>query len=103
MSEEEYLRNLLFILHQLPEHDRQDFITSFSLRSKNPVFALALGVFLGSFGVDRFYLGHIWLGLAKLLTVGGFGVWTFIDWFLIARATRLYNIERARHMIGHSF
>lgn len=39
---------------------------------------------LGVFGVDRFILGHTGLGVAKLLTFGGFGVWALIDFILIA-------------------
>ena len=33
----------------------------------------------GGVGTDRFYLDQIWSGFLKLLTAGGFGVWTIID------------------------
>jgi hypothetical protein len=51
---------------------------------KSYALALALALLLGSLGADRFYLGHWKLGLAKLVTLGGLGVWTLIDVLLIA-------------------
>lgn len=38
---------------------------------------------LGSLGVDRFYLGKTGSGIAKLLTLGGCGIWALIDLILV--------------------
>lgn len=52
--------------------------------SKSYVTALLLSFFFGVFGVDRFYLGHVGVGLGKLFTLGGLGIWALIDFILIA-------------------
>jgi TM2 domain len=51
---------------------------------KDYMTALLLSIFLGGIGIDRFYLGYTGLGIAKLLTLGGCGVWSLIDLILIA-------------------
>lgn len=50
---------------------------------KRKSVALPLAIFLGFWGVDRFYLGYKWLGVFKLLTVGGYFIWWLIDIYLI--------------------
>ena len=46
--------------------------------------ALLLSIFTGLLGIDRFYLGYTGLGILKLVTLGGCGVWKLVDIILIA-------------------
>lgn len=52
--------------------------------NRDYIVSILLSFFVGYLGVDRFYLGNIGLGIAKLLTFGGCGIWALIDFILIA-------------------
>jgi len=45
---------------------------------------LLLSIFLGTLGVDRFYVGKIGTGILKLITAGGCGIWWLVDLIMIA-------------------
>lgn len=40
-------------------------------------------LFLGVFGIHRFYVGKIGSGIVQLLTFGCLGIWTLIDFIMI--------------------
>ena len=63
------------------------------IQLKDPMIMLLLSLFLGSWGIDRFLLKEIGLGIIKLLTAGGCGIWTIVDWFLVMNRTREFNYE----------
>lgn len=66
---------------------------------KDPTTSLIVSILAGSLGIDRFMIGDTGLGIGKLITCGGFGIWTIIDWFLIMGATREKNLEKLQRSI----
>jgi len=46
---------------------------------KDWLTTLLLCLFVGVFGVHRFYTGHTGIGIVQLLTAGGCGIWSLID------------------------
>ncbi len=63
-----------------------------TMQFKDPTTMLIVSLLGGTLGVDRFMIGDTGLGVGKLLTCGGFGIWAIIDWFMIQDATRQKNM-----------
>ena len=66
---------------------------------KDPTTSLIVSIIAGHFGIDRFMIGDIGLGIGKLITCGGFGIWTIIDWFMIQGATREKNMQKIQQFL----
>ena len=87
------------IREQLLYIDENKWSEAYSISYKDPLIALLLSLFVGQLGIDRFYVGDTGLGICKLLTCGGLGIWTIIDWFLIMGTTREKNFMRLMSFI----
>jgi TM2 domain-containing membrane protein YozV len=72
----------------------------YSVEYKNPTVSLVLSLILGAYGIDRFFIGDIGIGIGKLLTCGGCGFWAIVDWFLIREATRKVNFTKFSMMLS---
>lgn len=60
----------------------------------NPTVILLMSIFFGIFGVDRFMIGDIGLGVAKLLLGWAtFGIWPIIDIFFTYRKSKEINFN----------
>ena len=46
------------------------------------IFTWVFCFLLGGFGVDRFIRGQVVLGILKIVTMSGFGVWSLVDWII---------------------
>lgn len=50
---------------------------------KDWIVTLVLSILVGTLGIDRFYTGNIVLGVLKLITFGGLGLWWLIDLIML--------------------
>ena len=84
---------MMMINSMLENMDEKKFFMVQTQQYKDPTLMLVISILVGHFGVDRILLGQVGLGVAKLLTCGGLGVWTLVDWFLIMNETKEVNFQ----------
>ncbi|PGZ92968.1 MULTISPECIES: TM2 domain-containing protein [unclassified Bacillus (in: firmicutes)] len=67
----------------LSSEDLQLLSSEMTKKKKSSGTTWLLWLFLASLGGHRFYLGKTGSAVAMLLTLGGLGIWSLIDLFLI--------------------
>ena len=88
------VESMMMIRDRFETMDESKTSMLYTLGLKDPTMALILSIVAGGLGIDRFYIGDTGLGIAKLLTCGGCGIWTIIDYFLIMNVTKEKNLEK---------
>ena len=107
--------NSLPLVQDKLKNASEDKINSLAiLPFKSHIIGLILGLFLGAFGIDRFYKGDIGLGIAKLITwlvgvvtiwiyIGGLilfvlWIWCIVDWFLVWKGIKKDNLNKGKSL-----
>ena len=84
----------------LSKLDKERLLVVTSIDYKEPTILLIISIFVGGWGVDRFLLGDITMGVLKLITGGGCGIWWLVDLFLITGKTKQYNYQKLTEILS---
>lgn len=90
---------LMTIRERLLNMDESKWGLLQTLQFKDPTTILIVSLLAGGLGIDRFLIGDTGLGVGKLLTCGGLGVWTIVDWFMIMGVTREKNYTKLAQLL----
>ncbi len=102
LSNSKYFQHnqLMYVRERLLEMDESKWVYVQTLQFKDPTISLIISILVGALGIDRFLIGDTGLGIAKLFTCGGLGIWVLVDWFLIMGRTKEKNFEMFQQIVG---
>jgi TM2 domain-containing membrane protein YozV len=80
------------------DESRIDALMSVELKSPMTIFLLAW--FVGWLSLDRFLLGNVGVGIARILTLHGLGIWWLVDMISAMKRTREYNYNKVKNLMG---
>ena len=83
--------HLPYIREQLLATDESKAQALNYLEFQDPTLMLIISILGGAIGLDRSLLGDTTMGVLKLITAGGCGIWAIVDLFLIMGLTRKKN------------
>ena len=76
---------------------QQTFVDLYKKRERNKTIMIILSIF---FPIQMFFLGKVGLGIIFWLTLGGLGIWWFVEIFLTAGRTDSYNSNMAEEILA---
>ena len=99
LKEKRYKMNNLHLKQDLSSHQLAVLNSELEAHKKSPLIAYLLWFFFGGLGAHRYYLGNIGMGIAMTLTLGGLGIWAFIDVFFINGRLKEINQQTESDLI----
>lgn len=87
------------MMKDLNDQQKMLFTSQFDSAKKDRNMILILSVLFGTWGIDRFLIGDIGMGILKLLTVGLCGILWLVDLFLIRGRVDEYNRKKATEIL----
>lgn len=88
-------KELQKFMEGMNDQQKVSFLARYLEERKDPLIGLIFSIGWGILGADRFYVGDIALGIAKLVTLGGLYIWWIVDIFLIQERVREFNRRKA--------
>ncbi|GAB1447228.1 MAG: TM2 domain-containing protein [Bacteroidetes bacterium] len=88
-----------FIRERLLAIDDSKWAMISTISLKDPTTSIIVSLLAGGLGIDRFIIGDTGMGIGKLLTCGGLGIWSIVDWFMIMGATREKNFQKLQEYL----
>ena len=88
------------LIKDLTDQQKMLFSSQFQSVKKDRNMVLVLSVLLGAWGVDRFMIGDIGMGLLKLFTLGLCGILWLIDIFTIRGKVDDFNRSKANEVVS---
>jgi TM2 domain-containing membrane protein YozV len=80
------------------EESKIDALMGIEFKSPMTIFLLAW--FVGWIALDRFLLGNVGVGIARILTLHGFGIWWLVDLITSMKRTREFNYNKVKNLLG---
>ena len=85
----------IILQKELEDIDDSTALALAAIPLKDPVLGIVLSIFLGYFGIDRFYKGDIIFGILKLLFCWlTLGLWWLLDCFLVFKGIKEDNFQK---------